>query len=217
MEKPEPKTQKVSSSTVRRLSKYYRTLSHLLEEGRESVASEELARLEGFTSAQVRKDLSCFGTFGKRGLGYSTSDLKKKIAAILGLDRSWNVAIIGAGNIGTALVDYAEFRVHGFHLKLLFDIDSGKIGKKVKSLIVRNMADLESEFEKEKIEIVILAVPADAAQSAADRVVKAGVKAILNFAPRNLNVPPDVTVRQENTAMELETLSYAINQQRKNG
>lgn len=213
--KPEnTKSQKVSSSTVRRLSKYYRTLSHLVDEGRESVSSEQLAKLEGFTSAQVRKDLSYFGTFGKRGLGYSTSDLRKKIAAILGIDRPWNVALIGAGNIGTALIDYREFSAQGFHLKLLFDNDMNKIGKKVKSLVVKSITDLEMEFEKEKIEIVILAVPAEAAQSAADVAVKAGVKAILNFAPRNLNVPGDVTVRQENTAMELETLSYAINQRK---
>ncbi|NUM81639.1 redox-sensing transcriptional repressor Rex [bacterium] len=206
---------KVSLSTVRRLSKYYRTLADLIKDGVEYVSSDELARIEGLTSAQVRKDFSFFGNFGKRGLGYTTLDLKQNIAEILGLDRQWNVAIIGAGNIGTALIDYKEFAAHGFHLKMIFDNDPSKIGKKIKSLYVKDIETMSEEFEKEKIDIAILAVPAEAAQQAADRIVKTGVKAILNFAPRSLNVPEGTAVRQENTAMELEALSYFITSKQK--
>jgi redox-sensing transcriptional repressor len=201
---------KVSASTVKRLSKYYRTLNDLIKDGIDKVSSDELAKLEGFTSAQVRKDFSFFGSFGKRGSGYDTNQLKSHIAGILGLNRQWNVAVIGAGNIGSALIDYREFAAHGFHIKLLFDNDTKKIGKSIKSLIVKDMGSLESECRKENIDIAILAVPAQTAQMVAEHIVHAGVKAILNFAPKRLHVPHDVVVRQENTAMELEALSYFI-------
>jgi len=178
------------------------------------VSSDELARIEGFTSAQVRKDFSFFGNFGKRGLGYSTHDLKQKIASILGLDRQWNVAIIGAGNIGTALVGYREFAEHGFHVKAIFDSDPNKVGKTIGSVTVQGTDNMIGTLSEMKIDIAILAIPAEAAQSAADRVVKGGVKAILNFAPRSLSVVSGVTVRQENTTMELEALAYHIKQGR---
>lgn len=204
------KTQKVSASTVRRLSKYYRTLNDLLRDGIEHVSSEELARIDGFTSAQVRKDFAYFGNFGKRGLGYNVIDLRNQIANILGLNRQWNVAIVGAGNIGSALIDYGEFAAHGFNVRLILDNDPRKVGASLKSLIVRDAEALREEFRRENIEIAILAVPADAAQAVAEKVVAAGVRAILNFAPRSLNVPRQVAVRQENTAMELEALTFSI-------
>ncbi len=204
------KTQKVSASTVRRLSKYYRTLNDLLRDGIEHVSSEELARIDGFTSAQVRKDFAYFGNFGKRGLGYNVIDLRNQIANILGLNRQWNVAIVGAGNIGSALIDYGEFAAHGFNVRLILDNDPCKVGASLKSLIVRDAEALREEFRRENIEIAILAVPAEAAQAVAEKVVAAGVRAILNFAPRSLNVPRQVAVRQENTAMELEALTFSI-------
>ncbi len=205
---------RVSGSTVKRLSKYYRTLNELIKEDVEHVSSEELAKLEGVTSAQIRKDFSFFGNFGRRGLGYNTQDLKNHIAVILGLTRQWNVAIIGAGNIGSALIDYAEFKAHGFHIKTIFDNDPSKIGKPLKSLVVKDIEAIESECQKDNIEIAILAIPASAAQTVAERLNKAGVKGILNFAPKRLHVPHHVVVRQENTAMELETLSYFIMNQK---
>lgn len=201
---------KVSPSTIRRLSKYYRVLGENIAKGTASVSSSELANALGITSAQVRKDLSLFGSFGKRGSGYPAQDLKQKIAWILGLDRSWSVAVIGAGNIGTALIGYGEFEAHGFHVRLLFDNDPAKIGKKIKSLVVKDIANAADECKNEKIEIAVLAVPREAAQAAADQVIRSGVRAILNFAPCHINVPQEVTVRQENTAMELEALSFAI-------
>lgn len=203
-------TPRVSASTVKRLSKYYRTLNDLIKDGVGRVSSDELARLEGFTSAQVRKDFSYFGSFGKRGSGYDTQQLQTHIAGILGLNRRWNVALVGAGNIGSALIDYQEFAAHGFFIKLVFDNDPEKIGRPIKSLVVKDMALAESECLREDIDIAILAVPAHAAQAVAEHIVRAGVKAILNFAPKRLDVPRDVVVRQENTAMELEALSFFI-------
>lgn len=205
---------RVSGSTVKRLSKYYRTLNELIKEDVEHVSSEELAKLEGVTSAQIRKDFSFFGNFGRRGLGYNTQDLKNHIAVILGLTRHWNVAIIGAGNIGSALIDYAEFKAHGFHIKQVYDSDQAKIGKTLKSLVVKDIESIESEIQRENIEIAIMAIPAQFAQSVSERISKAGVKGILNFAPKRLHLPNHVVVRQENTAMELETLSYFIMNQK---
>ena len=210
------RAQKVSSSTVTRLSKYYRTLNDLMQQGIEHISSEELAKIEGFTSAQVRKDLSFFGSFGRRGLGYNTSELRNRIATIMGLNRSWNVAIVGAGNIGSALVDYAEFRAHGFNIRALFDNDNTKVGTTVKSLIVQPVDALEEGLKRDRIDIVILAIPASAAQAMADRLALTSVRGILNFAPKRLHVPSAMVVRQENTAMELEALSYFIlNQKRR--
>jgi redox-sensing transcriptional repressor len=158
----------------------------------------------------VRKDLSFFGTFGTRGLGYPVSELKNQIASILGIDRVWRVALIGVGNIGSALVSYKEFARQGFHIVKLFDNDQRKIGSNHKGIIIADINHIERELRDASIEMVILAVPATVAQYIVDDVVRAGIKAILNFAPVNLRVPNDVYLRNENMAMELEYLSFAI-------
>ncbi len=201
---------KISESTIRRLSKYYRSLERLIEQGQRTVSSDELAAMDGITSAQVRKDLSFFGTFGKRGLGYNTRALKEQIADILGLNRQWNVAIIGAGNIGRALAKYGEFRKQGFQIKLILDSDPQKIGQVIRGVRVEDFRQARKLLQKEHIEIAIIAVPAEAAQGVADLVVDAGVRAILNFAPCSLHVPPHVQVRNENMAIEMESLSYFL-------
>ncbi|RMG68380.1 MAG: redox-sensing transcriptional repressor Rex [Calditrichaeota bacterium] len=201
---------KISESTIRRLSKYYRSLERLIQEGQSTVSSEELAAMDGITSAQVRKDLSFFGTFGKRGLGYDTRALKEQIAEILGLNRKWNVAIIGAGNIGRALAKYGEFEKQGFQIKLILDSDPEKIGQEIRGIRVEDYRKARELLQKENIEIAIIAVPAQAAQSVADLVVEAGIRAILNFAPCSLHVPPHVQVRNENMAIEMESLSYFL-------
>lgn len=201
---------RISESTIHRLSLYYRTLSLLEKEGYETVSSKELARREKLTPAQVRKDLSFFGSFGTRGLGYNVNELKAKIESILGINRDWKVALIGVGNIGSALVSYKEFARQGFHIIKLFDNDQRKIGSNHKGIIVSDIANLESEIREAGISMVILAVPATVAQYIVDDVVKAGVTAILNFAPINLRVPPDVHLRNENMSMELEYLSFAM-------
>lgn len=201
---------RISESTIHRLSLYYRTLSLLEKEGYDTVSSKELAKREKLTPAQVRKDLSFFGSFGTRGLGYNVNELKTKIESILGINRDWKVALIGVGNIGSALVSYKEFARQGFHIIKLFDNDQRKIGSNHKGIIVSDIKDLDAEIKEAGITMVILAVPATVAQYIVDDVVKAGVTAILNFAPINLRVPPDVHLRNENMSMELEYLSFAM-------
>ncbi|UCC45380.1 MAG: redox-sensing transcriptional repressor Rex [Candidatus Zixiibacteriota bacterium] len=201
---------RISESTIRRLSLYYRALSLLEKEGYETVSSKELAKREKLTPAQVRKDLSFFGSFGTRGLGYPVAELRRQLAAILGIDRQWQVALIGVGNIGSALVGYKEFVRQGFQIVKLFDNDQRKIGSNHKGIVVSDIADLESELKADSIEMVVIAVPATVAQYIVDDVVNAGIKAILNFAPVNLRVPSDVYLRNENMSMELEYLSFAI-------
>lgn len=201
---------KISESTINRLSLYYRVLSILEKENHETVSSKELAKREKLTPAQVRKDLSFFGSFGTRGLGYPVSELKKRIASILGLDRNWNVALIGVGNIGSALVGYKEFQRQGFQIKVIFDNDQRKIGSNHKGIIVSDIKNLEEDLRANNIDIVVVAVPATVAQYIVDDVVKAGIKAILNFAPINLKVPEDVYLRNENMSVELEYLSFSL-------
>jgi redox-sensing transcriptional repressor len=206
---------RISESTIHRLSLYYRVLSLLEKENYETVSSKELAKREKLTPAQVRKDLSFFGSFGTRGLGYPVNELKSKIASILGIDRTWRVALIGVGNIGSALVSYKEFQKQGFQIVKLFDNDQRKIGSNHKGIIVSDVKNLMKELQEARIEMVIVAVPATVAQYLVDDVTRAGVKAILNFAPVNLKVPEDVYLRNENMAMELEYLSFAtVNNQR---
>ncbi|PWB73829.1 redox-sensing transcriptional repressor Rex [candidate division GN15 bacterium] len=201
---------RISESTIHRLSLYYRALSLLEKENYETVSSKELAKREKLTPAQVRKDLSFFGSFGTRGLGYPVKELRAQISSILGLDRTWRVALIGIGNIGSALVSYKEFSKQGFQIVKLFDNDQRKIGSNHKGIIVSDIRNLETELRNDRIEMVVLAVPATVAQYIVDDVVRAGIKAILNFAPANLKVPDDVYLRNENMSMELEYLSFAI-------
>ncbi len=208
---PVPMAKKrISESTIHRLSMYYRALSLLQKENYETVSSKELAKREKLTPAQVRKDLSFFGSFGTRGHGYPVAELKSQIAGILGLDRAWRVALVGVGNIGSALVSYKEFSKQGFQIVKLFDNDQRKIGSNHKGITVSDIRNLETELRDAKIEMVVLAVPATVAQYIVDDVIKGGIKAILNFAPVNLRVPDDVYLRNENMSMELEFLSFAL-------
>lgn len=201
---------RIADSTVRRLSLY---LSFLEERERGRVAtisSDELAHLGGTTSAQVRKDLSLFGSFGKRGLGYSVAELSKKLREILGLEKQWNVCIIGAGKIGAALARYRGFAERGFRISAVYDNDPAKIGKKWESLTVRDIANLEKDAAAEHFDIAVLATPSEGAPEVVKLIVGAGIKAILSFAETQLNVPQDVTVRAVNMAIELEGLSFAL-------
>ena len=210
MTKRENNKKRISESTIHRLSHYYRALSILEKENYETISSRELAKREKLTPAQVRKDLSFFGSFGTRGLGYPVTELKNRIARILGINRQWNVAMVGVGNIGSALVSYKEFQKQGFVIKLIFDNDQRKIGSNHKGMIVSDIKDMQRLLREHNIEMVVLAVPAIVAQYIVDEVVAAGIKAILNFAPINLKVPEDVYLRTENMAMELEYLSFAL-------
>ncbi|MEE8146756.1 MAG: redox-sensing transcriptional repressor Rex [Longimicrobiales bacterium] len=201
---------KIAESTVRRLSLYLRFLEDFEEQGIDTVSSEALATRGHTTSAQVRKDLSFFGSFGKRGLGYSVPELASKIRDILGLGRSYRVAVIGAGNIGAALVHFGGFDRHGFHVVSLYDTDPEKIGTERNGITVRDQRALEGDMAEELADIAIVATPAPVAQELVDRLVASGVKAFLNFAPVQLKVPDDVVVKTVSLALELEALSYGL-------
>ncbi|HEV2669492.1 MAG TPA: redox-sensing transcriptional repressor Rex [Gemmatimonadales bacterium] len=198
---------KISDSTVRRLSVYLRFLEQTKTP---TISSRELARLGGTTSAQVRKDLSFFGSFGKRGLGYAVPELTRRIRDILGLERGYRVVLVGAGRMGSALVQYQGFKQRGFHITAIYDHDARKIGSRWNGLVVRDVKHLETDLKKDPSDIAIVATPAESAQHVVDRLVRSGVKAILNFAPVPLNVPADVEVKTVNMALELETLSYSL-------
>ena len=201
---------KVAESTVRRLSLYLRFLEEFEGQGVETVSSGALASRGGTTSAQVRKDLSFFGSFGKRGLGYPVPELADRLRVILGLKQRYQVGMIGAGKIGSALVQYRGFKQRGFDIVAIFDSDPAKIGKQWNGLTIQDIATLEAEFARRPLGMAVLVTPAEAAQPVTDRLVALGVKAVLNFAPVQLVVPDDVVVKTVNLALELETLSYAL-------
>lgn len=201
---------KISESTVRRLSRYLRLLQEAEARGQATISSEELAERGGTTSAQVRKDLSFFGSFGKRGLGYTVPELLAAIEGILGLGRVWRVALVGAGKIGSALISYRNFQRRGFEIQAVFDSDPAKVGKAWDTKIILPDEELERVLAEQRIDIAVIAVPGDAAQSVVDRVTRAGVRAILNFAPVRLRVPDGVSLRNVDMVMEMEGLSYAL-------
>ncbi len=201
---------RISDSTVRRLSGYYRILGDLREQEESTISSYELARRAGVTPAQVRKDLSLFGHFGKRGTGYEVAQLWTEIKTILGLDRQWRVCLVGAGNLAHALFAYKEFEREGFVIRAVLDNDVKKIGQKWDGLAIEPVEDLEKVVKERDVEIGIITTPAPASQNVADQFVAAGVEGILNFAPRKLFVPEHVNLRNVNLAIELESLSFAL-------
>ena len=201
---------RVAESTVRRLSLYLRFLEEFEGQGIATVSSEALASRGGTTSAQVRKDLSFFGSFGKRGLGYPVPELVEQLRGILGLRQRYRVAMIGAGKIGSALVQYRGFRQRGFDIVAIFDVDPAKIGSRWNGLTIQDIGQLEAVLRVDPVDMAVLVTPAEAAQPLADRLVKLGVTAILNFAPVQLVAPDDVVIKTVNLALELETLSYAL-------
>ena len=210
MSEPKPR---IAESTVRRLSLYLRFLQEARARNEETISSEELAQRGGTTSAQVRKDLSFFGSFGKRGLGYSVPELLRAVEEILGLHRRWSVALVGAGKIGSALISYRNFQRRGFEIRAVFDSDPEKIGRRWGTRTILADEEMERVLEEEEIEMVIVAVPADAAQGVVDRVVASGIRAILNFAPVRLRVPDGVALRNVDMVVEMEGLSFALNNQ----
>jgi redox-sensing transcriptional repressor len=201
---------RIAESTVRRLSIYLSFLEEIQDDGVTTTSSDDLARLGGTTSAQVRKDLSFFGSFGKRGLGYSVPELTTALREILGLGKKWRVCIIGAGKIGAALARYEGFRERGFDVTALYDSDPAKVGHRSGHIVIRDTKELEKDVEAHRFDIAVITVPAENAQPIVDRLVKAGLKAILSFAPTQLTVPDDVELRTVNMAMELEGLTFAL-------
>jgi redox-sensing transcriptional repressor len=201
---------RIAESTVRRLSLYLRFLEDAEGRGLTTISSEELAKRGGTTSAQVRKDLSFFGSFGKRGLGYSVPELTVRLREILGLEQRWSVVVVGAGKIGAALVHYLGAEERAFTVAAAYDVNPEKIGRKLEGVPIHDIANIEQDIARTAADIAVLAIPGDQAQRVVDRLVKAGVRAIFNFAPVQLHVPSHVAVKNINMAMELEGLSFAL-------
>jgi redox-sensing transcriptional repressor len=201
---------KIPEMTIRRLSVYTRCLLQLEEDGVKTVSSQEMAERFNLNSAQVRKDLAYFGEFGVRGIGYYVSGLKAELQRILGLDRGWPVALVGFGNLGSALVHYRGFARQGFRIVAVFDEDPAKIGREVNGVPILATADLGREVRARNVQIGIVAVPPEVAQSVVDQMVAAGIKAVLNFAPIRIRVPKDVRLKDVDLSIELETLSFYL-------
>ena len=201
---------KIPEMTIRRLSVYTRCLRELEEDGVRTISSQELADRFDLNSAQVRKDLAYFGEFGVRGIGYYVTGLKNELQKILGLDREWPIALVGFGNLGSALFNYKGFARQGFRIVAIFDDDPAKAGRQVEDTPIFALADLPREVRARNIQIAILAVPVDSARLVTDHLVAAGIKSILNFAPARLRVPRDVRLKDVDLSIELETLSFYL-------
>ncbi len=195
---------------VGRLPIYLLALQHMLQEGRQVTSSQELGERLGISSAQIRKDLSQFGEFGKQGTGYNITYLSEQLRRILKLDRVWEVAVVGAGDIGHALANYDGFRDRGFSVAVIFDNDPGKIGQPAGGFTVQDSAELVEKIREAGIKVAMLAVPAPEAQKVAEKLVEAGVKAIVNYAPITLNLAPDVHVEYIDPLMHLQRMTYYI-------
>lgn len=201
----------ISELTTGRLSVYLRCLTFLESQGQKTVSSHEMADRFHLNSAQIRKDLACFGEFGTRGVGYDVSRLKNQLVETLGIDRTRNVVIVGAGNLGMALADYAGFNSNGFHLVAILDSDPGKIGRTSRSGIpILSWDRLPEIVRRNHVDIGIIAVPAEGAQAVHDTLADTGIHAILNFAPMQIKLRPDVKVRSVDLRINLESLSFHL-------
>lgn len=208
------KTLKIPEATIIRLSVYSRHLTEVDRKGIVTISSGDIAEGVGVSPAQVRKDLAYFGEFGTRGVGYNVKDLHRHILKILGLSQDWSVCLVGMGNLGLALTTYKGFRERGFVITSIFDSDPQKIGTVVNGVEVLSVDKLEEVAKANKTQIGIICVPSGAAQDIADKLVRAGVQAILNFAPVVLNVPPEVELRNVDLAVNLEVLTFNVGTRR---
>lgn len=203
-----PRRSVIPEATVARLPVYHRCLLELQAEGKATVSSVQLAELAGVTAAKVRKDLSYFGTYGIRGVGYDVEQLLLEVRGELGLTRDWPCVIVGAGNLGAALAKFAGFSERGFSVVAVVDVDPSKVGTRIGNIEVRHEDELPGLVAAEKVVIGIITTPPEAAQDAADRLVEAGVRSILNFAPTTLDLAEDVLVREVDVAIELQILAF---------
>ena len=195
---------------VGRLPLYLRALQRMLEEKRKITSSQELGERLGFSAAQIRKDLSHFGEFGKQGTGYDIEYLAQKLRQILKIDRVWELVVVGAGDIGSGVARYQGFKDRGYRVTMIFDRDATKIGEQIGEFTVWDSKDMIKTILGAGIKLAMIAVPADHAQEVADELVKAGIKAILNYAPISINVPPDVKVQYIDPATHLQRMTYYL-------
>jgi redox-sensing transcriptional repressor len=198
----------IPEATVARLPLYLRALLEVAELKTTTISSERLADLAGVNAAKVRKDLSYLGSYGTRGVGYDVEYLLYQISRQLGLTQDWPIVIVGVGNLGHALSNYRGFAARGFRIVALFDADPGTIGERIGDLQVRGMDELDQVVEEQHVAIGLITTPPQVAQEVADRLVEAGVSAILNFAPTVISVPPNVSLRKVDLAIELQILSF---------
>jgi redox-sensing transcriptional repressor len=209
MEQPRPES--IPNPAVRRLSLYLRQLESFKRKDRRTISSKQLGESLNLTDAQVRKDLAYFGQFGHPGIGYRVEDLITQVRRILGTDKTWNVLLVGAGNLGRALLAYRGFDAKGFRMAAVFDNDASKVGTHEGGFLIQPLTELEETIQKLNIRLGILAVPADVAQDVADQLTAAGVRGLLNFAPVSIQVPHDVALNAVDLAVQLEQLSFQVN------
>lgn len=195
---------------IGRLPVYLRALSRLAQEGQEVTSSHELGQRLGISSAQIRKDLSHFGGFGKQGTGYQIAYLIDQLRQVLKVTREWEVALIGAGDLGSALAHYKGFGDRGFKIAYVFDSSPNKVGKKIGDFTITSSDEMQQIIKERGIKIAMVAVPAEKAQEVADLLIQAGVRAILNYAPINLNVPSDVRVQYIDPVVHMQRMTYYL-------
>jgi redox-sensing transcriptional repressor len=201
----------IPKATIERLPLYYRCLDKLSTfEDIKVISSKALGGRLGIPSTQVRKDLSYYGEFGRRGVGYDVQSLKRSVGKILGVNKNWPAILIGAGNLGRALVNYEGFKKMGLEITNVFDADLSKIGNKVGPITVKSIKKLEETVAGDKVKLGVITVPASAAQEVADQLVEVGIKAIWNFAPTRIKVPHDVELRNEDLSIGLISLAYHL-------
>ena len=202
---------KISVAVIKRLPKYYRYLELIGDKGIIRVSSQELSKITGLTASQIRQDLNHFGAFGQQGYGYNVEELKIELEKIMGVDKPYNVVIIGFGNIGSALLNYSGFKKKGFKVVGIFDNSPEIIGNKANDVVIKDVSELEEVVTREKVDIAILAIPAIPAQEITDKLVACGIKGIWNFAPIDLKLPKSVVLENVHLDGSLLTLTYYMN------
>ena len=204
------KKNSIPDIVIGRLPIYLRSLRRMIQEGRQVTSSQELGERLGSSAAQIRKDLSQFGEFGKQGTGYNIEFLANQLEEILKVDRVWGVVIVGAGDVGHALANYGGFHQRGFQIKVIFDNDPAKIGNAIGDFTVLDSAVMKGRIQEAGVKVAMIAVRADQAQEVANQLVEAGVQAILNYAPVNISVPLDVKVQHIDPAVHLQHMTYYL-------
>lgn len=209
MEHPRPEL--IPNPAVKRLSLYLRQLEAFKRKDRRTISSKQLGESLNLTDAQVRKDLAYFGQFGHPGIGYRVDDLIAQVKRILGTDKVWNVLLVGAGNLGRALMAYKGFNAKGFRLTHVFDANPQVAGKRLGPFTIQPMGELAETIQKNNVRLAMIAIPADNAQAVVDQLVAAGIRGILNFAPTSVTVPPHIALNAVDLSVQLEQLSFQVN------
>ncbi len=207
----QPRPDLAPNPAIRRLSLYLRQLEAFKKKSRRTISSKQLGESLNLTDAQVRKDFAYFGQFGHPGIGYRVDELIVKVKQILGTDKTWNVLLVGAGNLGRALMAYRGFDAKGFRLVAIFDNDLAKAGQSCgRSFTIQPLSELAATIQRQNIKLAMIAVPADVAQQVANQLVAAGIRGLLNFAPVSINVPPEIALNAVDLAVQLEQISFQV-------